>query len=79
MHPYLSIFEDVLRAMVSFPDEISVKETNDERGILLTVDSNPEDKGKIIGKSGETAKALRMIARVIGAKNNARVSVLING
>ncbi len=79
MHPYLSIFTDILKAMVSFPEEVLVNETQDEKGILLTVDTNPQDKGKIIGKQGETAKALRTIVRVIGAANNARVSVIING
>jgi predicted RNA-binding protein Jag len=47
-------------------------------GVLLTLDVNREDMGKIIGKDGGTAKALRIILRVVGMKHNARVNLKIN-
>ena len=47
-------------------------------GVLITLDVDPKDMGMVIGREGATAKALRTILRVIGAKNNARVNLKIN-
>ena len=47
-------------------------------GVLITLDVNPADMGKIIGRSGNTAKAIRTLLRVVGMKNNARVNLKIN-
>jgi predicted RNA-binding protein Jag len=46
--------------------------------VLLSLDVHPEDMGKIIGRSGNTAKAIRILLRVVGMKNNARVNLKIN-
>ncbi len=46
-------------------------------GVLITLSVSPSDMGKIIGKEGRTAKALRTLLRVLGAKNNARVNLKI--
>ena len=46
-------------------------------GVLLTLKVSKEDMGKIIGKSGQTAKALRILLRIIGSKNNSRVNLKI--
>ncbi len=78
-HGYIEIFKGLIKEMVACPDEVKTVITQDERGLLLTIDVNPEDRGKIIGKAGETAKALRIVARVVGANHQARISVLING
>ena len=47
-------------------------------GVLLTLDVHPDDMGKIIGRKGATAKAIRTLLRVVGMKNNARVNMKIN-
>ena len=47
-------------------------------GVLLTLSVNQADMGKIIGRSGNTAKAIRTLLRVVGMKNNARVNLKIN-
>ena len=46
-------------------------------GVLIELTVNPEDMGKIIGKEGRTAKSIRTLLRVLGAKNNARVNLKI--
>jgi len=46
--------------------------------VLMTLDVNREDMGKIIGRSGNTAKAIRILLRVVGMKNNARINLKIN-
>ena len=47
-------------------------------GVLISLDVNPADMGKIIGRMGNTAKAIRTLLRIIGMKNNARVNLKIN-
>ncbi len=69
--------EYVVRALVDHPEEVTVSRTVDEMGVLLTLTVSPEDMGKIIGKDGNTAKALRVLLRVVGMKHNARVNLKI--
>lgn len=69
--------ENVVEAIVDNPKDVKVERTIDEMGVLLTLSLNPADMGKIIGKEGRTAKALRTLLRVLGAKNNARVNLKI--
>ncbi len=63
--------------MVGNPDEVEVNRTVDEMGVLITLKVSKEDMGRIIGKNGQTAKAIRVLLRIIGAKNNARVNLKI--
>ncbi|MEK7096536.1 MAG: KH domain-containing protein [Patescibacteria group bacterium] len=69
--------EDVVKAIVDNPDKVKTERTIDEMGVLIQLTVDPEDMGKIIGKEGKTAKALRTLLRVLGAKNNARVNLKI--
>lgn len=70
--------EYVVKQIVNHPENVKVERKIDEMGVLITLDVNPEDMGMIIGREGATAKALRTLLRVIGAKNNARVNLKIN-
>ena len=70
--------EFVVKALVDNPDKVTVNRTVDEMGVLLTLDVHPEDMGKIIGRQGNTAKAIRTLLRVVGMKNNSRVNLKIN-
>ncbi|HBM45668.1 MAG: hypothetical protein UT05_C0004G0027 [Parcubacteria group bacterium GW2011_GWF2_38_76] len=70
--------ELVAKSLVDNPQDIKVKRVVDEMGVLLTLDVNPADMGKIIGRSGNTAKAMRTLLRVVGMKHNARVNLKIN-
>ena len=68
----------VVKALVDHPDEVKTERTIDEMGVLTTLKVNPEDMGQIIGRSGNTARAMRTLLRVVGAKNNARVNLKIH-
>lgn len=70
--------EGVVKAMVDHPEDVVVSRTVDEMGVLLTLDVHREDMGTIIGKDGQTAKAIRTLLRVVGMKHNARVNLKIN-
>ena len=67
----------MVRALVDNPDAVKTERKVDEMGVLLTLTVAPEDMGKIIGRSGATAKAIRSLLRVVGVKNNARVNLKI--
>ncbi|MFA6528105.1 MAG: KH domain-containing protein [Candidatus Gracilibacteria bacterium] len=66
-----------VRQVVENPDAVSVERIVDEMGVLITLRVGKEDMGKVIGKHGQTAKALRVLLRVIGSKHNARVNLKI--
>ena len=68
----------VVSALVDTPADVKISRNVDEMGVLLTLTVNRDDMGKIIGRDGHTAKAIRTLLRVIGMKNNARVNLKIN-
>lgn len=70
--------EYVVKMLVDHPDDVKVERKIDEMGVLITLDVNAEDMGMVIGREGMTAKALRTLLRVIGARNSARVNLKIN-
>lgn len=70
--------EYVVKMLVDNPDDVKVERKIDEMGVLITLDVNSKDMGMVIGREGMTAKALRTLLRVIGARNNARVNLKIN-
>jgi predicted RNA-binding protein YlqC (UPF0109 family) len=67
----------IVQAIVDHPEDVKVERSLDELGTLVSLYVNPDDMGTIIGKEGRTAKALRTLLRVLGAKNNARVNLKI--
>lgn len=69
--------EYIVKAIVDHPDDVKVERSIDEMGTLVSLHVSPEDMGTIIGKEGRTAKALRTLLRVLGAKNDARVNLKI--
>ncbi len=69
--------EYIVKQIVQYPDDVEVSRNVDEMGVLITLKVNKDDMGKIIGKNGQTAKSLRILLRVIGSKNNARVNLKI--
>src|SRR3990167_6082157 len=69
--------EYVVKALVDNPDDVKINRTVDEMGVLLTLSLNKDDMGKVIGRSGQTAKAIRTILRIVGMKNDARVNLKI--
>jgi len=70
--------EYVVKLLVDHPEDVKVDRKIDEMGVLITLDVNAQDMGMVIGRDGMTAKALRTLLRVIGARNNARVNLKIN-
>ena len=67
----------VVKAIVNHPNDVTTERTVDERGVLITLHTNPEDMGYVIGREGQTARSLRTLLKIVGAKNNARVNMKI--
>ena len=78
MEPDQAFLEYAVKALVDHPESVETTRTIDQMGVLLTLTTHPDDMGKIIGKSGKTAEALRILLRVVGMKGNARVNLKIN-
>jgi len=70
--------EYLVKGLVDNPNDVKVTRIVDEMGVLLTLEVNAVDMGKVIGRSGNTAKAIRTLLRVVGMKNNSRVNLKIN-
>lgn len=69
--------EYVITSLVDNPQDVKITRVVDEMGVLLTLSVNKDDMGKVIGRSGATAKAIRTVLRVVGMKHDARVNLKI--
>lgn len=74
----VKFLEFVVKGLVDAPDKVVINRVVDEMGVLLTLTVDNADMGKVIGRSGNTAKAIRTLLRVVGMKNNSRVNLKIN-
>lgn len=69
--------EYVVKTIVGNPEAVSIQRTIDEKGVLLELTVDPEDLGRVIGKRGSGAQALRTLLRALGTKNDARYNLKI--
>lgn len=72
-----SFIEYVVKSIVNHPEDVRTERVIDDRGVKLTLYVNAEDMGYVIGRQGQTARALRILLKIVGAKDNARVSLVI--
>ena len=71
------LLETIAKALVDNPDEVSVNEVEGEKSIILELKVAKDDMGKVIGKQGRIAKAIRTVMKAAAVKENKRVSVEI--
>jgi predicted RNA-binding protein YlqC (UPF0109 family) len=69
------VLEHLVRGIVDHPDDVAVTEKN-RKGPTLEVTVNPEDMGRVIGKAGRTASALRTVVNALSDKGNVRIDIL---
>ncbi len=69
--------EYIVKAIVNHPDDVRTERTVDERGVLITLHINPDDMGYVIGRQGQTARAVRTLLKIVGARSDARVNLKI--
>ena len=69
--------EYIVKTLVNNPDKVVVERNIDEKGVLLTLTVDPDDIGRVIGKRGVTAQAIRVLLRALGTKQDARFNLKI--
>ncbi len=69
--------EYIVKTLVNNPDKVQIDRTIDEKGVLLNLEVDPEDVGRIIGRRGATAQSIRTLLRALGTKNDARYNLKI--
>lgn len=69
--------EYIVRQIVNHPEDVKTERTVDEMGVLITLKINQEDMGYVIGKQGQTARSIRTLLKIVGAKEKARVNLKI--
>lgn len=69
------LLEFLARELVDNPDAVKVTEVTDDRGLLLRLHVDPDDMGKVIGRGGRTARAIRSIVRAAATRRDIRASV----
>ena len=68
--------EHLVRGIVDHPDEVQVVESSSPRGDVLEVHVHPDDLGRVIGRNGRTAKALRTLVSALADGGRVRVDVV---
>lgn len=68
----------IICSLVDYPESVRIERTTDEMGVLISVSCDKSDMGRIIGREGTTAKAIRTIIRAFGMKNSSRINIKIN-
>ncbi len=71
------LIEDIARALVDIPDEVTINEIEGEQTTVLELRVAPSDLGKVIGKQGRTARSIRTILGAAGMKLNRRFTLEI--
>jgi len=71
------LVEVIAKALVDYPDEVVVTETENEKGVLLELKVASADMGKVIGKQGRIAKAIRSVVKAAATKDDKKVTVEI--
>ena len=70
--------EYLVKALVDHPEDVKTERTVDEMGVLITLHLHQDDMGQVIGRQGQTAKSIRTLLRVVGAKRKSRVNLKIH-
>ncbi|MDI3542658.1 MAG: uncharacterized protein PWP57_261 [Candidatus Atribacteria bacterium] len=71
------LVEFIVKALVDYPEEVRISEVEGEQSVIYEIRVSQEDMGKIIGKQGRIARALRTIVKAAGAKKGKKTAVEI--
>ncbi|UCZ51748.1 KH domain-containing protein [Bacillus shivajii] len=71
------LVESIAKALVDHPDDVRVSETENGRSLTLKLEVHADDMGKVIGKQGRIAKAIRSVVNAAGTNQNKRINLEI--
>ena len=69
------LLETIAKALVQFPEDVHAEMQEKEGEVFLTLSVNEQDMGKVIGRSGRIAKAIRSVMNAAASKQNKRISI----
>lgn len=69
------MLEIIIKNLVANPDQVEIAESQKENVITFSVKVDPSDMGKVIGKQGRIAKAIRTVAKAIATKEDKKVNI----
>lgn len=69
------LVENIAKSLVENPDQVQVREVQKDNGIVLELSVAPDDMGKVIGKRGRIAHAIRVVLKAYATKNDQKVSL----
>lgn len=70
------VLDHLVRGIVDHPDDVEVRRQNGRRGEMLEVCVHPEDLGRVIGRNGRTAGALRTVVSALAAERSVRIDIV---
>ena len=73
----VELVEAIARSLVDYPENVSIRTTEDASGLTIELSVDPDDMGKVIGKQGRIAKAIRTVVKAAATKENKKVTVEI--
>lgn len=73
-----NLLENIVGALVEYPEQVKIADKSDDMGILFTLSVAKSDMGRVIGRGGETAKAMRTILRAVGMTEDARINLKVD-
>lgn len=71
------LVETIAKALVDHPDQVTIKAVEDQKSMVFELTVAPEDMGKVIGKQGRIAKAIRTVVKAAATKEGKKISVEI--
>lgn len=71
------LVEHIAKAIAAHPDDVKVTEEEEDGEVVLKLEVHPDDKGKVIGRQGRVAQAMRVLIRVAAVKEETRASLEI--
>ena len=73
----VELVEAIAKSLVDHPENVAIKATEDASGLVIELTVDPDDMGKVIGKQGRIAKAIRTVVKAAATKENKKVTVEI--
>jgi predicted RNA-binding protein YlqC (UPF0109 family) len=77
-HQDQEFLAEVVKLLVKNPKKVKVERLVNEKGVLLTINCDPEDIGTLIGKEGRNINALRHLTRMLGLRSKSFISIRLN-
>ena len=72
-----TLVENIVKALVDQPDQVQITETSGEAVVIIEINVAPDDVGKVIGKEGRIANAIRTVVKAAAAKREKKVTIEI--